>query len=35
MLKEYYRIRGWDEKTGLPTKETLEKLGMEDLAQAV
>ena len=31
MLKEYYQIRGWDEKTGLPTSETLAKLGMEDL----
>jgi aldehyde:ferredoxin oxidoreductase len=31
MLKEYYRIRGWDEKTGLPKKETLKLLGMEDL----
>jgi aldehyde:ferredoxin oxidoreductase len=35
MLKEYYRLRGWDEKTGLPTKETLVKLGMEDLVKAV
>ena len=32
MLKEYYQLRGWDEKTGLPTKETLTKLGMEDMA---
>jgi aldehyde:ferredoxin oxidoreductase len=35
MLKEYYRIRGWDEKTGLPTQETLKKLGMDDLIGAV
>ena len=35
MLKEYYRLRGWDEKTGLPTKETLTKLGMEDLFKAI
>jgi len=32
MLMEYYSLRGWDEMTGLPTKETLAKLGMEDLA---
>ena len=35
MLKEYYALRGWDEKTGLPTKMTLEKLGMGDLVGAV
>ncbi len=34
MLKEYYQLRGWDEKTGLPTKETLVKLGMEDMIAA-
>jgi len=33
MLKEYYALRGWDENTGLPAKETLIKLGMEDTAQ--
>ena len=31
MLKEFYQLRGWDEKTGLPTEETLVKLGMEDV----
>ena len=31
MLREFYVLRGWDEKTGLPTKETLTSLGMEDL----
>ncbi len=35
MLKEYYQLRGWDEKTGLPTEKTLESLGMEDLVKAV
>lgn len=35
MLKEYYQIRGWDEKTGLPTNETLKKLGMDDLIGAL
>jgi aldehyde:ferredoxin oxidoreductase len=28
-LTEYYKLRGWDEETGEPTKETLEKLGAE------
>ena len=32
MLKEYYRLRGWDEETGLPLRETLESLGLHDLA---
>jgi aldehyde:ferredoxin oxidoreductase len=32
MLKEYYQLRGWGEKTGLPTKKTLAALGMEDVA---
>jgi aldehyde:ferredoxin oxidoreductase len=31
MLKEFYALRGWDVKTGLPTRETLLKLGMDDL----
>ena len=29
MLKEYYKIRGWDEQ-GVPTKRQLKKLGLED-----
>jgi aldehyde:ferredoxin oxidoreductase len=28
MLKEYYKLRGWDKETGLPTKETIKKLGL-------
>jgi aldehyde:ferredoxin oxidoreductase len=32
MLKEYYALRGWDEKTGLPTGKTLAALGMDDMA---
>ncbi|MBN1338911.1 MAG: aldehyde ferredoxin oxidoreductase family protein [Bacteroidales bacterium] len=28
MLKDYYRVRGWDEN-GVPTKEKLEELGLE------
>jgi len=31
MLKMYYRKRGWDER-GVPTKSTLEKLGLKDVA---
>ncbi|UCD08866.1 MAG: hypothetical protein JSU79_11000 [Dehalococcoidales bacterium] len=31
MLKEYYRLRGWDENTGIPLDYTLEQLGMEDM----
>ncbi len=30
MLREFYRIRGWDEVKGLPCKETLMKLGITD-----
>lgn len=29
MLDEYYSVRGWDQTTGLPLKETLERLGLE------
>ena len=29
MLKEYYELRGWDPKTGVPTAETLEKVGLD------
>jgi aldehyde:ferredoxin oxidoreductase len=32
-LKEYYRLRGWDEETGLPRPETLAALGLADLAK--
>ena len=32
MLKEFYRLRGWDETTGLPTPETVASLGLEDMA---
>jgi aldehyde:ferredoxin oxidoreductase len=34
LLKEYYRLRGWDEATGLPRAETLAALGIDDLAAA-
>jgi len=29
MLKEYYKLRGWDPITGKPTKEKLEELGLQ------
>jgi aldehyde:ferredoxin oxidoreductase len=32
MLREYYRLRGWDEGTGKPLPATLAALGMEDVA---
>jgi aldehyde:ferredoxin oxidoreductase len=32
MLKEYYRLRGYDEETGLPKPETLAALDLDDLA---
>jgi aldehyde:ferredoxin oxidoreductase len=31
----YYRLRGWDEATGSPTKEKLEQLDLADVAQAL
>ncbi|OGO30746.1 MAG: hypothetical protein A2Z29_03580 [Chloroflexi bacterium RBG_16_56_11] len=31
MLREYYRLRGWDEQTGIPRAETLSTLGQDDL----
>ncbi len=33
MLKEYYRLRGWDEVTGIPKPGTLLRLGLEDAAE--
>jgi aldehyde:ferredoxin oxidoreductase len=29
MMDEYYLLRGWDLKTGLPEEETLNKLGLD------
>lgn len=31
MLKEYYRLRGWDSK-GIPTRKVLDKLGLSHIA---
>jgi len=33
LLNEYYKTRGWDPQTGIPTRETLEKLGLQDVYQ--
>jgi aldehyde:ferredoxin oxidoreductase len=33
MLDNYYEMRGWDKKTGIPTKEKLETIGLHDVAQ--
>ena len=32
MKDDYYRLMDWDLKTGLPTRETLEKHGLADVA---
>lgn len=32
MLQEYYRLRGWDQETGLPHPDTLAALNLQDLA---
>jgi aldehyde:ferredoxin oxidoreductase len=32
MLQTYYQKRGWDER-GIPTKNSLKKLGLEDVAK--
>jgi hypothetical protein len=31
LMDEYYRLRGWDVKTGWPTPEKLESLGLGDV----
>ncbi len=35
MLDEYYEIRGWDIKTGIPTREKLIELGLGDVAEEI
>ena len=32
MLSHYYEIRGWDRETGIPTRETLEALDLDEVA---
>ena len=34
ILKEYYRLRGWDENTGVPLSSTLKRLSIEDMIPA-
>lgn len=34
-LKEYYSLRGWDQKTGHPTAEKLRTLELESLSRYV
>jgi len=31
MVKEYYRLRGWNTRTGVPTSKTLKRLGLKDI----
>ncbi len=32
MKDEYYELRGWDNETGIPTKEKLSELGLSNLS---
>ena len=33
MLDEFYVVKGWNKETGIPTKEKLTRMGLEDVAQ--
>jgi aldehyde:ferredoxin oxidoreductase len=33
MLEDYYKVRGWDVKTGIPKRKTLEMLGLDNAVQ--
>lgn len=33
MKDDYYQIMGWDLQTGIPTRQTLEKIGLVDVAE--
>jgi aldehyde:ferredoxin oxidoreductase len=35
MLDQYYELRGWSTETGRPTKATLKRLGLDDIAEAL
>jgi aldehyde:ferredoxin oxidoreductase len=35
MKDEYYHLRGWDKATGYPTRSTLEKHGMKEVADVM
>ena len=32
LLDDYYEVRGWNKESGLPTRETLLKLGLDSVA---
>jgi len=33
MRDKFYQLRGWDLETGLQTEETLNRIGLSDLAE--
>jgi aldehyde:ferredoxin oxidoreductase len=35
LYNEYYAARGWDRKTGKPSKAKLLELGLDDVAKAL
>jgi aldehyde:ferredoxin oxidoreductase len=35
MKDDYYQIMGWDVETGIPTRRTLEKYGLADVADSL
>ena len=35
MLDEYYELRGWDKKTGIPSDEKLEELALQEILPAI
>jgi aldehyde:ferredoxin oxidoreductase len=35
LLKDYFAVRGWDTNTGIPGKNKLLELGLEDVAKAL
>lgn len=35
LLDEYYELRGWDKRTGLPTRKKLTELGLNDIAEGL
>jgi len=32
LMNDYYELRGWDKKTGVPKREKLTELGISELA---
>jgi len=35
LMDEFYRLRGWDQKTGIPTRRKLEELGLRNVAASI